>query len=162
MKNSTTTRRQSWITTYRFLIMLLTVALVAMVGILLARPAPSAAPSAAEIAQAVNGPTKFERPSSMEYVAKTNSCVVGGTVVSTEWHTTDGKSHPVASLDTKSVSYTSFVFKADDGRTFTVSTNDALFTKPGENLGLELRCDQATMNTAPSFGMVAIIWGGNK
>ncbi len=155
MKYSTPNRRQSWITTYRVVTTVLCVALVVMMSVLLARPVPTAN----ELATAINGPTKFERPSAMEYVVKTNSCVVGGTVVSTKWHV-GTKDYPVAGVDWKTVDYTSFEFRSDEGRTFTVSTNDALFTDSGENLGLELYCDPATMNTAPSFGMVAIIWGG--
>lgn len=160
MRNSSTNRRQSWITTYRVVTMALIVALVAMVGVLLARPAPTGAPTATEIAEAVNGPAKFQRPSAMEYVAKTNSCVVGGRVTSAEWHV-GVQTYPVAGVESGTkVDYTSFVFEADDGRTFRVSTNDTLFMSPGENLGIEIDCDPATMDTAPSFGMLAIIYGG--
>ena len=66
----------------------------------------------------------------------------------------------VGDVDGNTVDYTTFKFKSDTGREFTVSANGALYTDPGENLGLELDCDTATMNTAPSFGMVRIIYGG--
>ena len=116
-------------------------------------------PTPAEIARAVNGSATFQRPSAMEYVPKTNSCIVGGTVTSASWHV-GTKDVSVDSVDSNSVDYTSFTFTADDGQVFTVSDNDALFMDPGENLGLELWCDRATMTTAKSFGMIAIIWGG--
>lgn len=149
MKNSNTTRRQSWITTYRVVTTMLIVALVAMVSFLLARPAPSS-----------DGPTEFRRPSAMEYVPVTDSCVVGGTVVSAEWHAADGSVYSVGGADSTDVSYTSFEFRSDEGREFTVSDNGALYMDPGENLGLELHCDPGTMTTAPTFGLVAVIWGG--
>jgi hypothetical protein len=158
--SSRNTHRHAWITAHRAAVLVLLLALVAIGITLLVRPAPKPAPSAAEIAQAVNGPAEFQRPSQMEYVAKTNSCIVGGTVVSTTWHV-GGKDYPVGGVDFNTkVDYTSFVFQSDEGRTFTVSDNGALFTDPGENLGLELSCDPATVNTATSFGMLAIIWGG--
>ncbi len=155
----TNNHRQTVLTAYRIVSVVLLVALVAICGILLARPA-TRAPSAAEVAEAVNGPAHFQRPSAMEYVAKTNSCVVGGTVTSTEWHVLGKTAVAVGDVDSKSVDYTVFGFKSDTGREFTVSENGALYTEPGENLGLELYCDPATMNTAPSFGLVAIISGG--
>lgn len=120
--------------------------------------APRAVP-ATEIARAINGPAEFQRPSRMEYVPQTNSCVVGGTVVSSEWHV-GAKTVATGSVDPNTVDYTAFTFKSDEGRMFAVSDNGALYNDPGENLGLELDCDSATMMTAPSFGMVAIIWGG--
>lgn len=160
MRNSTNNnRRQTWITTYRIGTMVLLLALVAISSILLTRPAPTNALTATEVAEAVNGPEKFQRPSNMEYVSKTDSCVVGGTVTSTEWHVGQ-KVVAVGDVDSKSVDYTVFGFKSDTGQEFKVSDNDALFTGPGDNLGLELRCDPATMNSDPSFGMIAIIWGG--
>ena len=148
-----------FLTGQRIVVLALVVFSAVAAVILLARPAPTTAPSPAEIAQAVNGPVKFERPSAMEYVAKTDSCVVGGTVTSTEWHV-GNKTAKVGEVDGKSVDYTTFGFKSDAGQVFTVSENGALYTDPGENLGLELYCDPATMNTAPSFGMIAIIYGG--
>jgi len=148
-----------FLTGQRIVVLALVVFSAVAAVILLARPAPTTAPSPAEIAQAVNGPVKFERPSAMEYVAKTNSCVVGGTVTSTEWHV-GNKTVSVGSVDSKTVDYTIFGFKSDTGQVFTVSENRALYTDPGENLGLELRCDPATTNTAPSFKMIAIIYGG--
>ena len=159
MGNSTPNRRQTWITTHRVTVLVLLLAVTVICSILLARPAPTSAPTATEIAEAVNGPATFQRPSNMEYVAKTNSCVVGGTVTSSEWHV-GPKVVAVGGADVKSVDYTQFGFKSDAGQTFTVSTNGASFTEPGENLGLELRCDPATMKTAPSFGMLDIIYGG--
>lgn len=159
MNNSRSfTRHRSWLTTYRVLSTVFLAILVVIGCILLFRPAQYV-PSVAEIAYGVNGPTAFQRPSAMEYVAKTDSCVVGGTVTSTEWHL-GTETFAVGDVDSKSVEYTSFGFKSDDGRIFTVSENSALFTSPGENLGLELRCDPATMNSADSFGMVAIVFGG--
>jgi hypothetical protein len=152
-------RRQAWIMTYRVVTTVLLVVLTAISVILLTRPAPTAAPSAAEITRSVNGPVKFERPSAMEYVAQTNSCVVGGTVTSTEWHV-GNKTVDVGDVDGSTVDYTAFGFQSDEGRVFTVSDNGALYTNPGENLGLELYCDAATMNTAPTFGLVAINYGG--
>lgn len=163
MPNNTNTggsRRQKLLNLYRVVSTLVLVAILVMVSILLTRPAPTTAPSSAEIAQAVNGPVKFERPSAMEYVAKTDSCVVGGVVTSTEWHV-GNKTVGVGDVDGNTVDYTVFGFKSDTGRAFNVSENGALYTEPGENLGLELDCDAATMNTAPSFGMIAIIYGGN-
>lgn len=148
-----------FLTGQRIAVLVLVAFVAVAVSILLSRPAPTAAPSSTEIAQAVNGPAKFERPSAMEYVAKTDSCVVGGTVTSTEWHV-GGKVVGVGDVDGNTVDYTTFKFKSDTGREFTVSANGALYTVPGENLGLELYCDTATMNTAPSFGMVRIIYGG--
>lgn len=158
MKNSQFKRRQSWITTYR---VVTTVLLVLIAGVLLFRPAPSmpAVPTAAEIAKEVNGPVVFQRPSVMEYIAKTNSCVVGGTVTASEWHV-GRETHAVASVDSKTVDYTSFRFKSDEGREFGVSQNGALYSVPGENLGLELSCDPATMHSDPSFGLIAIVYGG--
>lgn len=148
-QNTRTTNR--FLTGQRIIVLALVAFIAAAAGSLLTRPAPTAAPSPAEIAQAEaeiaqadNGPVIFERPSAMEYVVQTNSCVVGGTVTSIKWH----------------VDSTEFEFKSDEGRTFSVSTSDALYTEPGDNLGLELYCDPATMNTAPSFGMVRIIYGG--
>jgi hypothetical protein len=146
---------QTWITTQRIVVLVLLVALAVIGSLLLARHVPSTA----EIADAVNGPVKFERPSSMEYVGKTNSCIVGGTVTSTEWHVGQ-KVVGVGDVDSKSVDYTVFGFKSDAGQVFNVSSNDALYTNPGANLGLELRCDPATMKSDPSFGMLRIIWGG--
>ena len=148
-----------FLTGQRIAVLVLVAFVAVAVSILLSRPAPTAAPSSTEIAQAVNGPAKFERPSAMEYVAKTDSCVVGGTVTFTEWHV-GGKVVGVGDVDGNTVDYTTFKFKSDTGREFTVSANGALYTDPGENLGLELDCDTATMNTAPSFGMVRIIYGG--
>ena len=142
MPNTRTTNR--FLTGQRIIVLALVAFIAAAAGSLLTRPAPTAAPSPAEIAQADNGPVIFERPSAMEYVVQTNSCVVGGTVTSIKWH----------------VDSTEFEFKSDEGRTFSVSTTDELYTEPGDNLGLELYCDPATMNTAPSFGMVRIIYGG--
>lgn len=159
MRNSTNNHRQTWITTHRIGVVVLLLTLVVIGGILLARPAPTSPPTAAEVAEAVNGPVKFQRPSAMEYVSKTNSCVVGGTVTSTEWHVGQ-KVVGVGEVDSKSVDYTVFGFKSDAGQVFTVSSNDALYTSPGTNLGLELRCDPATMKSDSSFGMLAIIWGG--
>ncbi|HSW77580.1 MAG TPA: hypothetical protein VLG36_02175 [Candidatus Chromulinivoraceae bacterium] len=71
----------------------------------------------------------------MEYVAKTDSCIVGGIVTSAEWHA-GGKIVAVGSVDGKTVDYTTFGFKSDTGQVFTVSKNGALYTAPGENLGL--------------------------
>ena len=159
MNNSNSnTRRQSWITTHRVLVLVLLVALVVISGIQLFRSTP-VPPSATEIADAVNGPAEFQRPSVMKYVPETNSCVVGGTVTSTEWHV-GLDTFAVGDVDADSVGYTSFGFKSDAGREFIVSENGALFTSPGENLGLELFCDPATMNSDASFGMLAIIYGG--
>lgn len=158
MKNSKFNRRQSWITAYR---VVSTVLLVVIIGVLLFRPEPTmpAVPTAMEIAKVVNGSVEFQRPSAMEYVAKTNSCVVGGTVTASEWHV-GRETHDVASVDSTSVDFTSLRFKSDEGREFTVSQNGALFTSPGANLGLELFCDPATMKSDPSFGLIAIIYGG--
>lgn len=158
MSNSRTTHRQSWITAHRVVVLVLLVALVVTCSALLFRPTPTV-PTAAEIAKAVNGPAAFQRPSAMEFVPKTNSCVVGGTVTSTEWHVGQ-KTFAVGDVDSKTVDYTAFGFKSDEGRVFTVSDNGALFTSPGENLGLELHCDPATMNSDASFGMRAIVYGG--
>lgn len=160
-QNTRTTNRfyPKFLTGQRIAVLVLVAFVALAVSILLSRPAPTTAPTAAEIAQAVNGPVKFERPSIMEFVPKTNSCVVGGTVTSTEWHV-DGKTAGAGEVDGNTVDYTTFGFESDTGRVFTVSANGALYTSPGENLGLELRCDPTTMNTAPSFGMVAIIYGG--
>lgn len=152
------THRQSWITAHRVVVLVLLVVIATLSGALLLRPTP-VTPTAAEIAEAVNGPAEFQRPSIMEYVAKTNSCVVGGTVTSTEWHV-GLESYGVGDVDSDSVDYTSFGFKSDAGREFTVSESGALWTDPGENLGLELYCDPATMNSDDSFGMIAIIFGG--
>ena len=148
------TRRQSWITTYRVVTLVLLVALLGLASFLAFR-----LPSVTEIAQAVNGPADFKRPSTMEYVVKTDSCVVGGTVVSTEWQV-GGEAFDVGEVDSNTVDYTAFEFKSDEGRTFTVSEPGPLYTEPGENLGLQLRCDQSTMTTDQSFGMVSIIYGG--
>lgn len=141
-QNTRTTKRfyPKFLTGLSIIVLALVAFIAAAAGSLLTRPAPTAAPSPAEIAQAV----KFERPSAMEYVVQTNSCVVGGTVTSIKWH----------------VDSTEFEFKSDEGRTFSVSTTDELYTEPGDNLGLELYCDPATMATSPYFGMVAIIWDG--
>jgi hypothetical protein len=147
-----------FLTGQRVIVLALVAFVAVAVSILLSRPASTTAPSSAEIAQAVNGPAKFERPSAMEYVPQTNSCVVGGTVTSTEWHV-GAEVFAVGDVDGDTVDYTAFGFKSDTGRVFTVSANGALYTDPGENLGLELDCDAATMNTAPSFGMIAIIYG---
>ena len=152
------THRQSLITAYRALSLVLLVAILVIGYIQVSRPAPNM-PTTTEIAKAVNGPTKFQRPSNMEYVAKTNSCVVGGTVVSTTWYV-GTKAVKVGSVDANSVDYTSLVFKSDAGRQIVVSENGALFSDPGENLGLELNCDPATMNNDKSFGLLAIIYGG--
>jgi len=159
MNNSRTTHRQSWITVYRFAAIVLLALIAGVVAALLLRPALTSAPTVTEIAQAVNGPEVFQRPSAMEYVAKTDSCVVGGTVTSAEW-IAGLETVGVSDVDSNTVDYTSFDFKSDNGRTFTVSTNGALFVSPGENLGLELSCDPATMDTVPSFGMRYIIYGG--
>lgn len=159
MRNSVNNHRQSWITTYRVVTTVLLLTLVVFGSILLARPAPTSAPTAAEIAIAVNGPVKPQRPSAMEYIAKTNSCIVGGTVTSSEWHV-GSKVVAVGGMETKSVDYTSFGFESDSGQVFTVSSNGALFTYPGENLGLQLDCDPATMASASSFGMISIVFGG--
>jgi hypothetical protein len=148
-----------FLTGQRIVVVTLVVFIAAVVSILLARPAPTTAPSAAEIAQAVNGPVKFQRPSAMEYVAKTGSCVVGGTVTSAKWHV-GGKTVDVAPNDGNTVDYTEFGFKSDEGREFIVSDRGALYPYPGENLGLELDCDPATMSTDPSFEKIRIIWGG--
>jgi len=163
VNNSRNTRRQSWITTYRVVSLVLLAALVVASSILLFRPAPEV-PSAAEIAEAVNGPAEFQRPSSMEYVAKTNSCVVGGTVTSGVWKT-GSEEVPVGGLSYEETStarflWTSFEFKSDEGRTITVSASGALWVTPGENLGLELRCDPSTMRGDTTFEMIAIIYGG--
>lgn len=137
---------------------MLLVTLVVMVGISLTLPVPSS-PTATEIAEAVNGPAEFQRPSAMEYVPKTDSCVVGGTIVSVMWH--NGlEDFEVGSVDSNDVGYTTYQFMSDEGRTFNVSYNSALYSFPGENLGLELYCDPATMDSDDSFGMLAIIWGG--
>lgn len=151
-------RRQAWITAYRVgaLVLLLIVAVSS--GIQLFRPAPEI-PTATEIAEAVNGSSEFQRPSAMEYVVKTDSCVVGGTVASTQWHV-GSKVVDIGDVDADSVDYTSFQFMSDEGRQFNVSANGALFTTPGSNLGLELHCDPATMQSDKSFGMLAIIYGG--
>lgn len=161
MPNSRTTNRfyPKFLTGQRIGVLALVAFIAVAAGILLARPAPTTAPSPAEIAQAVNGPVQFERPSAMEYVAKTNSCVVGGTVTATEWHV-GNKTVKVGDVDGNIVDYTVFGFKSDTGQVFNVSENGALYTHPGENLGLELDCDPATMDTASSFGMRAIIFGG--
>lgn len=163
-QNTRTTNR--FLTGQRIIVLALVAFIAAAAGSLLTRPAPTAAPSPAEIAQAEaeiaqadNGPVIFERPSAMEYVVQTNSCVVGGTVTSTKWHV-GAEVFAVGDVDNDTVDYTEFEFKSDEGRTFSVSTSDALYTEPGDNLGLELYCDPATMNTAPSFGMVRIIYGG--
>lgn len=159
MRNSRTTHRQRWITAYRAASTTLLLALVVIGGMLLARPAPIAAPTAEEIAEAVNGPDVFNRPSAMEYVAKTDSCVVGGVVMTTTWHV-GPDAVEVTSVDSKTVDYTVIEFRSDQGRAFRVSANGALWSAPGQNLGLEVYCDQATMNTDPSFGLVRIIYGG--
>ena len=159
MSNSRNTHRQSWITTYRVVSLVLLVALAVIGSVLLTRPAPHVS-SATEIAEAINGPAKFQRPSAMEYVAKTGSCVVGGTVMSTQWHV-GRDTFAVTDVESKSVDSTSFDFKSATGREFRVSVKGALYTGPGENLGLELDCDPATMNSAASFGMIAIIYGGS-
>lgn len=148
-----------FLTGQRVVVLVLLAVIVVMVGILLARPASTTVPSSAEIAEKVNGPAQFQRPSAMKYIPETDSCVVGGTVTSTEWHV-GTQIVGVGAVDGKTVGYTSFGFRSDAGREFTVSETGALYTDPGENLGLELRCDPATMNTAPSFGMIAIIYGG--
>lgn len=159
MGYSNNNRRQTWITVHRVVTTVLLVALVVVGGILLTRPAPTV-PTVTEIAQAVNGPVDFRRPGALEYVAKTDSCVVGGTVTSAKWHI-GNKTVPAGSAqELEAVDYTEFGFRSDAGRDFTVSANDALFTEPGENLGLELECDPATMNSDSYFGMIAIIWGG--
>jgi hypothetical protein len=157
--NTSGSRRPKWLNLYRVVSTLGLATLLVMVSILLTRPTPTTAPSSAEIAQAVNGPAKFERPSALEYVAETNSCVVGGVVTSAEWHvgnTVVG----VGDVDGNTVNFTTFGFKADDGQVFTVSENGALYTDPGENLGLQLDCDTATMKTAQSFGLIEINYGG--
>ena len=160
MSNSrNNTHRQSWLTFARIVALVLLMAIVAITSIQLSRPAPKV-PSAAEIAEAVNGPAEFQRPSAMEYVAKTNSCVVGGTVISASWHVGLDEFPIGEVVDANSVDYTSFVFESDTGRQFTVSENGALFSYPGQNLGLELQCDPATMSSDDSFGMIAIIYGG--
>jgi hypothetical protein len=157
MKNSTPSRRQAWITTYRVTSLALLVALVAIGSALLVRPS---APTETEIAQAVKGLAEFQRPGAMEYVAKTNSCVVGGTVTESTWYV-DSKPLPAGSnVDLSSVDYTTLEFRADNGQEFTASKNGALVTPPGSNLGLEVECDTATMNVAESFGIRAIIYGG--
>ena len=153
------THRQTWITTYRVVTTVLLMALVVIASILLARPAPTSPPTATEIAEAVNGPADFQRPSAMEYVAKTDSCVVGGTLVATTWHV-GSETFGVAEVDSDTVDYTVYEFLSDEGRTFNVSANGALWGSAGENYGLELYCDPVTMNTAPSFGLRAIIYGG--
>lgn len=160
MNNSrNNTRRQSWITTYRVVTLVLLVALGVVSGIQLFRPAPQV-PATAEIAAAINGPAEFQRPSAMEYVAKTDSCVVGGTVMSAKWHVGPDTFDVAEVDDLSTVDYTSYQFRSDEGRVFNVSANDALFMSSGENLGLELFCDRATMDSAPSFGQRSIIWGG--
>ena|GEM_PF-2539475 len=161
MRNSANTHRQAWITAYRVVSPVLLVAILVITIILLVRPAPKTqeVPTTAEIAQAINGPATFERPSNMEYVAKTNSCVVGGTVTYTKW-VVGAKSYPVDKVNPAIVDYTVFGFKSDQGRQFDVYANDALFNSPGGNLGLELQCDQKTMGTAKYFEMLAIIYGG--
>ena len=159
MRTSKTTRKQTWITAYRAASTTLLIILVAIGGMLLARPEPSVVPTAEEIAEAVNGPAVFNRPSSMEYVAKTDSCVVGGVVMTTTWHVGPDTAE-VASVDSKTVDYTVIEFRSDQGRAFQVSANGALWSAPGQNLGLQLHCDPATMNTDPSFGLVSIIHGG--
>ena len=160
MNNSRSkTHRQSWITTHRIVVLVLLVALVATSLISLFR-SPSQELTATQIAQAVNGTEQFQRPSNMEYVAKTDSCVVGGTVMSAEWHVGQDTFGVAEVDDPSTVDYTSYQFKSDEGRVFTVTENDALFLSSGENLGLELSCDPNTMNSAPSFGQRSIIWGG--
>lgn len=147
------------ITAHRVVVLVLLVALVAIGITLLVRPAPQV-PTATEIAEAVNGPAEFQRPSAMEYVTETDSCVVGGTVTSAQWHI-GNKAVPAGSVDnSEAVDYTEFGFKSDEGQTFSVSDNDALFLESGENLGLQVFCDPATMKTDPSFGLITIIWGG--
>ena len=159
MGNSTTTHRQSWITAQRVVVVTLLFAVLALCIVLVARSVGNPAPSAAEIAQAVNGLGTFQRPSAMEYVSKTNSCVVGGTVTSAEWHSGQ-QTAPVGGMEAKAVDYTVFGFKSDAGQEFKVSSNGALYPSAGENLGLQLRCDPATMKSAPSFGLVSIVYGG--
>lgn len=159
MNNSrSNTRRQSWLTTHRIAVLTLLLVIAAMDVIRLIHPAPSA-PSTAEIAEVVNGPAEFQRPSAMEYVAQTDSCVVGGVVTSTEWHVGQ-ETFDFGNVDPADVDYTSFVFKSDTGRVFRVSTNGAVWATPGQNLGLELHCSPETMNDDESFGMRAIIYGG--
>jgi hypothetical protein len=153
--NTDDSRRPKRLNAYRVVSMLALAALLVMGSILVARPAPTST----EIAQAVNGPVKFERPSAMEYVAKTNSCVVGGTVTSAKWHV-GNKTVDVGEVAGSTVDYTEFVFKSDDGRVFTVSQIGAFHSDPGQNLGLELDCDPATMTTAQSFELIATIYGG--
>jgi hypothetical protein len=155
MRNSNNNRRQTWITVYRIGNSVLLLAALVIGSILLSRPAPTAA----EVATAISGPEKFQRPSAMEYVSKTDSCIVGGTVTSTEWHVGQ-KVVGVSEVDAKTVDYTVFGFKSDTGREFRISGNGGLYTEPGENLGLELRCDRETMATAPSFGLLRINYGG--
>lgn len=112
-----------------------------------------------EAAEVAGNPVEFSRPSAMEYVGKTNSCVVGGTVMSAEWHV-DSETVPVGKVDPQDVDSTSFKFKSDAGREFTVSHDSALNVEPGESLGLELHCDPVTIHYNPSFGLRAIIFGG--
>jgi hypothetical protein len=165
MRNTNTggSRRQKWLNTYRALSTFMLVALMVMGVVVLDKLSDlsdsAPVPTATEIAEAVNGPAEFQRPSALEYVPETNSCVVGGTVTSAEWHV-GGKAVSVWSVEPDTVDYTAFEFESDDGRVFTVSANGELDPEPGENLGLELLCDPTTMNSDESFGLVAIIYGG--
>jgi hypothetical protein len=139
--------------------MVLLFTLVVICSVLVVRPAPTSAPTAADVALAINGPAKFQRPSTMEYVSKTDSCVVGGTVTSAEWHVGQ-KVVALGGADPKVVDYTAFSFKTDAGDMLGVSAPGALFTTPGDNLGLQLHCDPATMTSDKSFGLITILYGG--
>lgn len=158
--NTGGSRRQTLLNLYRVLTVCALVVIAATSALMLNKLADRPdTPTAAEIAQAINGSAEFQRPSDMEYVAKTNSCVVGGTVTSTKWHVGD-QTVKLGEVDGNTVDYTTFGFESDDGQVFTVSDNGALYVEPGENLGLELRCDPVTLSTTPSFGLIAIIYGG--
>jgi hypothetical protein len=130
-----------------------------------AEVAVSAIPTATEVAEAVNGPAEFYRPSYMEYVAKTDSYVCGGKVTFTEWLDANGEvvfrytdgGLEKGDFDVPSVESTRFGFVTDDDLSFVVSADGQLFTEPGEDLGLELR---GISVDSKDYDLVEIIWGG--
>lgn len=160
MRNSIRNHLQYWGFVHSVLGLVMLPAIAVMVFMLLARPALTSAPTVAEIAQAVNGPTQFQRPSAMKFVPETNTCVVGGTVVSGEWSVGNKVVAVGAENDPYAVDYTTFKFRSDTGRVFDVTADGGLFVEPGESLGLQVSCDPATMYAADSFSMVEINHGG--
>jgi hypothetical protein len=127
---------------------------VCAIALLCSSPQPAAL---SEGALDTTSPAEFQRPSNMEHVIQTNSCVVGGTVKSSRWHV-GVDTYDVGAVAVDDVLYTSFNFLSDEGREFVVAANGAMDIYPTQSFGLELYCDPTTMHSDEAFQLLAIIW----